>query len=1684
MRILSSNALAKAEQQTGTEPFNTVEIDWPIMPPGEDTGFRQTAIYSDRTMPDVTVEALILDIGNLDEIVKLSDKATASQVSITLDDQSGYIKRRLDSFDIQKRPVRIYQMYEGLNYGQDKFLVFDGEIVTPIVWSERQRKVTFEAITRARDVEVGFAPEEGQFKNVGPETAGKVWPLCFGSPINVPATLAELAVIGSLMTRMGVPDPTLKYKKELLLYRKEQIQSAIDHYKNLVEKNDKKSRPAYKIQEAYANHIVAYDGLKQIIEDNTITLITLNSQLDKLNQEWTDPEGIQDRSMIEDRYRSVRDTRNKCRAILKGLVAQRRQFEQSEKAFKLELDNSKFYSGLSDRIKKKTAKLKKDLAKIEKEISIVTRAIDYQSKTLNKRVANVWDGTKFPQDEELRYDINNAIFQATMSGRILSFHGIVAKYVNIELGDRQDESPDLFWLDKSEVKDDPIGIFRDKHNKGQQVDLTNMYCQAKMKDGSKRIIKVVSQRGEQGQCKIDLPPKIVSKAASRREINYDIDALDKEAFDEGLNRLLSGSETPEQVAEIANNIPKDLSPKIWKILHGNKLVQYVELLPGSRTGEFTTDFSSGSFIQLIYGDEEVSDRILFTDSAITIRDKITKSILQLPPESVKVTIEEQCADSDGELGFKKLKIEFTQGLMKPFRINEVFLYKDPLELNSDTVVITRDPNTDITATLGVDRDLLEDPNMELSFSGDIWIFLNGRIVPLKAEDLGELDGATLQSYLEDMPTGVSDDPEEEIRPICAPGEITCTGGPLKTSNIVLTFNTDFKPLLIDSSRLGVGKNSGEISLKLKLGPMVLDEDKGLNYQRLYFDRNELLNPESPLTLSGKFTLNFGPYAKEIDLSTDPDGGSITNSMIASNFATSGTFLAAGGPLSVEDIKIYQLDVSNPVSILPTTAVGKGVGLEARLEEIDFKSKFDPIKPQLSLVAWYDGQGASEFTDTQRQTKLKEAIDKNINAPAIHKFRNKVLASLKEFREDLLEGKVDEYWKDVVEYQHNLSVLASVANKIEDSALNLEEYFRLISEDERKMLYELEILGYLEWKLKLKQEKELDSDEEEEDSQYEYTAKDIEEIIEASPVVLQKWLEYLDLKPKPEDVRAHKSWKMKEISLLPNSTSPFVGEIGDKVTIENEFQEKYICNCLPSQIKAVHAWKTVDGIRRLVPLSKNMYIKNENDETYGEVMTVTSITLKKPLKLYDSKWEDGLYVSLVSSVGPNVVDVIKYIVQNYTTCDVDDGNGTTFDTVRDYQENYPVNFAILDKVDAFALIEDIAWQARCKIWIKEQITYIMYLPAELVSVANLNETNIEEGSLEMSFTPTEDVFTKLTALWKPDYSKEKDWSITVRRNLWRYGENSEERRIFIYNNEDLVYKSITFWLIRWSNTYKMAKCRVFLDNIMLETNDAVTFDVGNPFTTGSITGQIISSEYDTSSNSIDLIVWLPVLSGTTVKYDFANPKDLSSSRRFPDPPDIKNGDAGNPYGVTIPTGQYYDPFDPELEQLRPKDFGKPDISDIDDELPQNPISEFDEVSYNIEPDSTISDMTRYHYSYIDIDNEPWEIEQKALQFQAQDFLAKTSKQDDILVTYGRVLKQLEVVVDETPEGGDPDLITSKVYYSVELTNGKIVKARAYQSPRSKVTYNQVVLVVKDHYSHDYVFQPNVTNGAKDFTGVTP
>jgi len=1675
MRNLSANAVTEIMKKTGTEPLNIVEIDWP-----ERDGSVTTSIYADRTVQGLSIDSLILSMSNIDEVVTLSDGATVAQVSMTFDDTDGSLKDKIDNYDIQKRPLRVYQFFNGLNYQADKFLVFSGETVTPIVWNERNREVSLEAITRTRDVEVGFAPEQGQFRDISAEHAGKVWPLCFGFPIYVPATLAHTNLVGSLMTRFAIPDPTLPYKKELLSYRRGVIRSAIGYFSDMIVRTNRRARPAAKIQEEYAHHIVAYDGLKQLIEDTALELQGLNVKLDEQIQEWTDPMSNRTRAEIEDEFKAVRSLRNKYRAIVRSLYAQQRQMEQAELSFKQELENSKFYVTTVDKLNKKIFKLKKDLVEISKEISIIAQAIDYQ-EALNNTSANVWDGKTFPQNQDKRYEINNAIFVGSMNSRVFNIKTITYSYRNIPLGDRRNESPDLFWL-----KPDPDdGLF--KSGDGILVDLTNMYilCNDNM------IVRVISQKID-GQCKIEMPGKVRSKKAIKKEVDYSGNAIDKNAFDTGLTRLLSGNETDEQKQQIADNIPKDLSPKIWDILHGNKRQQTIELKSGkgpTASGP-VTEFTF-SYFQLMYGDEGVTIPIYFDDSALTIKNKITDSILSLDADSITVTRLSGWADPNAVNGFRKIQIDFNSGLMKPFRLFEKVLYQDPLDDRIDNLIITSTGTGEgPQATLGVDRSVLVDPGMELFMTGELLLIVNGRNLPFLYEDIGDLDGAALQNILEATPARPYVDEEGapgDILPICQAGEITCTGGPLRNSNITISYNEDFKPILCDASRVSIGKNDGDISLPIKLSNLLYNNDNDLWYQKLYFDRELLANPAQPLSVSGSFIFSLAgdDHTQRTQFSgfINMDGETITRIMIGANeIATTANFLAVGGPLETEDIIIY---LSPSLLMSPYTLTlmegltdlkGTGVGLDAALEPSDFVSIFDPVYPKLALGVTYTGQGASEYTVSQREKKLVEQIEKNINSAGIMKHRKELKYAIADYREDLLAGKLLADTK--FDLTKKLSNFVSAMSKVDDSSFNMEEVYKLINKEEKTLLYELEVLAYIEWKLKLEEVKDTENEEVE---IYEYTALDITEIKEASPVVLKSWLAYLDVPPAPslpdqESPETHKFWKMKQISLLPNLTTPFIGDVGDKITLEQDYQEKYICNTLPSTIKGVHAFKTEDGIRRLVQLSSHMYIKNENDETYGSQMTATSITMKRPLRFYDKHWEEGLYVTLESSVGPNVCDILKYIIENYTTCTVDEDS---FDAVEVMQEKYPCNFALLNKQDAFSLIQDIAWQARCKLWIKDQVVYIMYLPKEPVPVATLDASNIEEGSLELSFTTTEDLVTTLKGTWKPDYAKDKDWEITVRRNVRRYGEQREDREIFIYNSEELVYKTITFWLIRWAGTYKMAKLRVFLDNLVLESNDYVTFSAPNPFADGEISGLVVKSDYDSVSNAIDLTVWLPVLAGTMVKYDFAMPADLVSSQRFPDAPDIVGGDAGNPNGINIPTGADFDPFDLDNLDTRPRDFGKPDIGDVNDLMPGNPASELDELAYEVTPDyKKISPEIRFQYSYTDMNVDPFNLEQDALEFQASSGEVTLGGRDNSFVAYGRLLRLVDSSTIDLPELEDTSAIK---YYWVELLNGKTIKARPFQNSFIKVPYNQVILVVFDTFSNDYVFQPTLTTG-KDFQDV--
>lgn len=571
--------------------------------------------------------------------------------------------------------------------------------------------------------------------------------------------------------------------------------------------------------------------------------------------------------------------------------------------------------------------------------------------------------------------------------------------------------------------------------------------------------------------------------------------------------------------------------------------------------------------------------------------------------------------------------------------------------------------------------------------------------------------------------------------------------------------------------------------------------------------------------------------------------------------------------------------------------------------------------------------AFEHTSRQRQKIIDDDIEQNVNAPSVTKIRSKLKDLLKKKRQQQLNGDVDSTLESAI--QGAAALYSKAISNIQQGSVGLSKAYEIISDEEYKQLYEMELTGYLEWRNDFQ---ELDQSFEEE-QQYEFTALDITATIqEASSIILPEWVTWIN------GLDTHE--KAYETELLPNSTQAFIGNVGDAVTLQGLYQEKFVCNTLPSTLISVYAYYTSMGFKQLTPVPSRYYTYNEN-ESYGS-LNCTTVTLAKPLSQIDENWEDQIYVTLQSSVGPNIADIIAWIISNYSYLAYDT---VSFAHVHTLVANYPANFAVFDRVDAMQLIREIAFQSRCSLWNKLDKVYIRYLPEEPTAVNTITEENVEEKSFELSYTPSEEIITKLTARWRPNYVVDTPWQIVVRRNLIKYGEFAEDREFYIYNSYDLVWKSATWWLIMWANTFKHAKFRVFLDQLNLETFDCISLNLtNNPFANENVKGIIRKADYDSSTHSIQLDVWLPVIAGEMTTYQYAWPKDLVVTEIWPPPEDITAGNAGNPFNQYVPTGTEYDPVNDNDFNLRPKDFGKPDMSDISDTLPQSPADAFAQIDY--------------------------------------------------------------------------------------------------------------------------------------------
>ncbi len=204
MRSISSAGLAKLATSQGTEPVNIIEIQW--------TAGGPISSYADRDIPPA-VQGRILSLANMDNTVKISEGGENATIEVTMDDTDGTIKAILDANDIHKRPVWVYQWFAGLDLS-DKFLLFKGQINSPVTWDEGNRQVEFTIMSLIESVEIGFSIEEGNFPNPPYFLIGKAWPLCFGTTVNVPALRTNNLYVGTLAAGVGIHDFTIPLKIE------------------------------------------------------------------------------------------------------------------------------------------------------------------------------------------------------------------------------------------------------------------------------------------------------------------------------------------------------------------------------------------------------------------------------------------------------------------------------------------------------------------------------------------------------------------------------------------------------------------------------------------------------------------------------------------------------------------------------------------------------------------------------------------------------------------------------------------------------------------------------------------------------------------------------------------------------------------------------------------------------------------------------------------------------------------------------------------------------------------------------------------------------------------------------------------------------------------------------------------------------------------------------------------------------------------------------------------------------------------------------------------------------------------------------------------------------------------------------------------------------------------------------
>lgn len=397
--------------------------------------------------------------------------------------------------------------------------------------------------------------------------------------------------------------------------------------------------------------------------------------------------------------------------------------------------------------------------------------------------------------------------------------------------------------------------------------------------------------------------------------------------------------------------------------------------------------------------------------------------------------------------------------------------------------------------------------------------------------------------------------------------------------------------------------------------------------------------------------------------------------------------------------------------------------------------------------------------------------------------------------------------------------------------------------------------------------------------------------------------------------------------------------GSDVFLVDEQESIHIVSLIPGTVLGVAAYKTLpNGKKLLTTVPPEYYTVYNVDYT---AYTVTELHMEKDLNLLDEDFEDQIYVSFLSSEGPNVADVIEWLVNKYTDLTVD---ATSFSDIKTKTANYPCNFYLLERPNVYALIQDLAYQSRCGVTIRNKVMSLTYLSEEPTSVATIDNSSILHGTFKEDLTPTGDIrthhlisYTKAGATMNGDSN---EFKIDLKYNVGKYGAIDQSYNYYTQNTYSTILKSATFWLIRKANVWRRIALTVPMKYMALDVGDSITLDSAQ-FYADPIKCVIDQLNYNPQENTLDIECWTPIRSGEDAPYYWAWPANQPATAEWPLPGDTAGSNGYNsemipPVGHILSGGF-------NTNDHREMSLGDKNPSDLDDVLPTVICQVSDELS---------------------------------------------------------------------------------------------------------------------------------------------